>query len=71
MSWQEFLAAHRVGDVVDGVVVKTVPFGAFVEADGCTGLAHGQSWAEGARVRVRILAIDDGAQRFSLAAAEA
>jgi ribosomal protein S1 len=69
MSWQDFLAAHRVGDVVEGVVVKVVPFGAFVEADGFTGLAHGQFWDEGTPVRARILAIDDAGQRFSLAEA--
>jgi small subunit ribosomal protein S1 len=69
MNWREFQAAHAVGDVVEGVVVKVVPFGSFVEADGFTGLAHGLTWAEGARVRVRILAIDTTRQRFSLAEA--
>ena len=69
MSWQEFLARHQVGDVIDGVVVKQVPFGSFVESDGFTGLAHQQSWSVGARVSVKILAIDSENQRFSLAAA--
>ena len=27
MSWQEFLARHQVGDVLEGVVTKQVPFG--------------------------------------------
>jgi len=69
MSWQDFLARHQVGDVIHGVVTKQVPFGSFVESDGCTGLAHQQSWPVGARVAVRILAIDPEKQRFSLAPA--
>jgi ribosomal protein S1 len=69
MSWQEFLARHQVGDVIDGVVTKQVPFGSFVESEGFTGLAHEQSWPVGTRVSVKILAIDDESRRFSLAAA--
>ncbi len=68
MSWPEFLASHQVGDVIEGVVTKQVPFGAFVESDGFTGLAHEQTWSVGTRVSVRILAIDAENQRFSLAA---
>jgi ribosomal protein S1 len=69
MSWQDFLARHKVGDVIEGVVTKELPFGSFVESDGCTGLAHQQSWPVGTRVSVRILAIDPENKRFSLAAA--
>lgn len=69
MSWQDFIARHPVGDVIEGVVTKQVPFGSFVESEGFTGLAHGQSWPAGSRVSVRILAIDPGQQRFSLAPA--
>jgi ribosomal protein S1 len=69
MSWQDFLARHHVGDVIEGVVTKQVPFGSFVESEGFTGLAHEQSWPVGSRVWVRILAIDTERQRFSLAAA--
>jgi ribosomal protein S1 len=69
MSWQDFLARHQVGDVVEGVVTKQVPFGSFVESDGFTGLAHQQSWPVGTRVSVKILAIDTANQRFSLAEA--
>ncbi len=69
MDWQDFLARHQVGDVIEGVVTKQMPFGAFVEADGFTGLAHQQSWPVGTRVSVKILAIDDENQRYSLAAA--
>jgi ribosomal protein S1 len=66
MSWQEFVARHQVGDVVDGVVVQQVPFGSFVQADGYTGLAHQQNWPVDSRVSVRILAIDADRQRFSV-----
>ena len=66
MSWQEFIAHHRVGDVVDGVVTKQVPFGSFVVADGCTGLAYEQTWPVDTHVSVRILAIDADRQRFSV-----
>jgi small subunit ribosomal protein S1 len=69
MSWQDFLSRHQVGDVIDGVVTKQLPFGSFVESEGFTGLAHEQSWPVGSRVSVRILAIDAEKQRFSLAAA--
>jgi small subunit ribosomal protein S1 len=69
MSWQDFLARHQVGDVVEGIVTKQVPFGSFVESEGFTGLAHKQDWPVGAHVRVKILAIDTELQRFSLAPA--
>jgi small subunit ribosomal protein S1 len=69
MSWQDFLARHQVGDVIEGVVTHQVPFGSFVESEGLTGLAHQQTWPVGARVSVRILAIDPDTQRFSLAPA--
>jgi small subunit ribosomal protein S1 len=69
VSWQEFLARHQVGDVIEGVVTKQLPFGSFVESEGFTGLAHEQAWPVGSRVSVRILAIDTEKQRFSLAAA--
>jgi small subunit ribosomal protein S1 len=69
MSWQSFLARHQVGDVIEGVVTKQVPFGSFVESDGVTGLAYQESLPVGTRVSVRILAIDPENQRFSLASA--
>jgi ribosomal protein S1 len=69
MSWQDFLTQHPVGDVIEGVVIKQVPFGSFVESEGFTGLAHEQSWPVGTRVSVRILAIDPERRRFSLAPA--
>jgi ribosomal protein S1 len=69
MSWQEFLARHHIGDVIEGVVTKQVPFGSFVESEGFTGLAHQQEWPVGTRVSARILAIDTEQQRFSLGVA--
>jgi len=39
--WETFFAAHRVGDVVPGKVLRTAQFGAFVEiAEGVEGLCH-------------------------------
>ncbi len=39
--WESFSGGHGVGDIVDGKVTKTVPFGAFVSvADGVEGLVH-------------------------------
>jgi ribosomal protein S1 len=67
MSWNEFLAGHTVGDVVDGTVSKVLPFGAFVRVAGFDGLLpQVKTMSDGERVRVRILAIDDAGKRFSL-----
>jgi len=39
--WERFSGEHEVGDVVEGAVTKTVPFGAFVSVgDGVEGLVH-------------------------------
>ena len=39
--WEKFSSEHEVGDIVDGAVTKTVPFGAFVSVgDGVEGLVH-------------------------------
>jgi small subunit ribosomal protein S1 len=39
--WESFFAAHRIGDVVHGKVLRTAQFGAFVEiAEGVEGLCH-------------------------------
>jgi hypothetical protein len=56
MSWQDFLARHDVGDVIEGVVTKHVPFGSS-SPKGFTGLAHQQSWPVGTRVSVRTVQI--------------
>lgn len=70
-AWREFLAGHGGGGVLDGQVVKIVPFGAFVEmADGIVGLLHESEWAAppelGSRIRVRIKAVDLERRRMSL-----
>ncbi|RLK54064.1 S1 RNA-binding domain-containing protein [Actinokineospora cianjurensis] len=66
MSWTEFQNTHAVGDVIEGVVTSTVPFGSFVEYAGVTGLAYEQQLPVGTTVSARILAIDPQQQRFSL-----
>ena len=39
--WDSFVASHKVGDVIKGVVVGIAPFGAFVElGEGIEGLVH-------------------------------
>jgi len=66
--WQEFVAAHTEGGVLDGVVSRALPFGAFVEvAPGVHGLLVTERVpAPGSRVTVRIEAIDVERRRFSL-----
>jgi small subunit ribosomal protein S1 len=39
--WDEFFAHHKVGDIVEGKIVRLTTFGAFVElAEGIEGLVH-------------------------------
>lgn len=39
--WEVFSRQNNIGDVIDGLVTKTVPFGAFVSvSDGVEGLVH-------------------------------
>ncbi len=66
--WQEFFAAHAEGGVLDGVVSRVVPFGAFVEvADGIHGLlVTDEAPQVGTRLPVRIEAVDVERRRFSL-----
>lgn len=72
----------KEGDVVDGVVRKIMPFGAFVDIGGIDGLVHitditydrigfgegaiGKHIKEGQPVKVRILKLDWEAKRLSL-----
>jgi small subunit ribosomal protein S1 len=82
--WETFGDTHRVGDVVDGVVTKTVPFGAFVSvADGVEGLVHVSEIAMhhvespelelsvDQQVRVKITEIDTERRRISLSIKQA
>jgi small subunit ribosomal protein S1 len=46
--WESFFAAHRLGDIVHGKVLRTAQFGAFVEiAEGVEGLCHVSEAGEG------------------------
>lgn len=71
-AWRQFVAAHAEGGVLDGHVVKVLPFGALVEvADGIHGLLPRPVWpaAEpqpGSRIPVRIDALDVERRRMSL-----
>ena len=82
--WESFSAAHAVGDVVDGQVTKTVPFGAFVSVtDGVEGLVHVSEIAMhhvespelelsvGQEVKVKITEIDAERRRISLSIKQA
>jgi small subunit ribosomal protein S1 len=54
-AWETFFAAHRVGDVLHGKVLRVASFGAFVEiADGIEGLCHNSEAVDehGATVRL-------------------
>ncbi|KAA2266966.1 S1 RNA-binding domain-containing protein [Solihabitans fulvus] len=66
--WGDFVARHDVGDVLDGRVVKVVPFGAFVEvSQGVHGLLVSRPQPEAeASVSVRIAEIDNDGQRLRL-----
>lgn len=82
--WESFSSAHEIGDVVEGKVTKTVPFGAFVSVtDGVEGLVHVSEIAMhhvespeleltvGQKVDVRITEIDDERRRISLSIKQA
>lgn len=69
--WQRFLAERAAGGVLDGTVVKVVPFGAFVELDeGVHGLLHESEYDSepevGSRIAVRIKELDVQRRRLSL-----
>lgn len=82
--WDVFAAANEVGDVVEGTVTKTVPFGAFVSvADGVEGLVHVSEIAThrvespelelsiGQKVTVKITEKEDERRRVSLSIKQA
>ncbi|MGF1618559.1 MAG: 30S ribosomal protein S1 [Acidimicrobiia bacterium] len=82
--WDVFAGEHEVGDVVDGTVTKTVPFGAFVSVgDGVEGLVHVSEIAMhrvespelelsiGQAVKVKITEKDDERRRISLSIKQA
>ncbi|GAB3142271.1 S1 RNA-binding domain-containing protein [Amycolatopsis sp. NPDC004378] len=67
-DFSEFVAAHAEGGVLDGVVARVLPFGAFVEvAPGVHGLLVTEAAPEpGTRLSVRIDRVDVERRRFSL-----
>ncbi len=82
--WQEFAAAHRVGELVYGRITKLVPFGAFVQVgDGIEGLVHISEMAAhhddlpeqvvspGEELWVKIIDIDLQRRRISLSIKQA
>ena len=82
--WQEFAAAHRVGELVYGRITKLVPFGAFVQVgDGIEGLVHISEMAvhhvdlpeqvvsPGEELWVKIIDIDLQRRRISLSIKQA
>jgi small subunit ribosomal protein S1 len=77
--WKEFERRYSAGEIIEGEVTKTVPFGAFVRvAEGIEGLVHISELAEehvesadqivqvGDRVRVRVVEVDVARRRVSL-----
>jgi small subunit ribosomal protein S1 len=82
--WDVFARDNEVGDVIDGLVTKTVPFGAFVSvSDGVEGLVHVSEIAIhrvespelelsiGQSVKVKITEKDDERRRISLSIKQA
>lgn len=76
----KFLETHRVGDVIEGEVVKILEFGAFVKLGEVDGLLHNEdiSWEKGQKassafkvgdkVKVKIIKIDKEGEKISLSA---
>ena len=82
--WEQFTEASDSGDVLDGVVTKTVPFGAFVSVgEGVEGLVHVSEIAMhhvespelelsiGQQVRVKVTEVDADRRRVSLSIKQA
>jgi small subunit ribosomal protein S1 len=82
--WDEFSRDIELGQVIDGVVTKTVPFGAFVSVgEGVEGLVHVSEIALhhvespelelsiGQQVRVKVTEIDADRRRVSLSIKQA
>ncbi|MEX2280641.1 MAG: 30S ribosomal protein S1 [Acidimicrobiia bacterium] len=82
--WVVFERDHEVGQIVEGTVIKTVPFGAFVSiTDGVEGLVHVSEIAVhrvespelelsiGQKVTSKITELDDERRRVSLSIKQA
>ncbi len=80
---EETLGTLAIGAIVDGVVRKVMPFGAFVDLGGVDGLIHVSeiSWSRvedpsevvsaGQQVKVKVLKMDAGKDRISLSLRQA
>ncbi len=77
--WQEFVKRYRVGDILEGKIVRLTDFGAFVElTDGVEGLVHVSEMAHerlekpadkfqvGQSVRVKILRTEPDERKIGL-----
>ena len=65
--WDQFIAVHTVGDLVDVTVTGHLPMGAFAEITaGVGGILIGARPAPGSRVTARIREIDQPNRRMSL-----
>ncbi len=82
--WHTAAERYPVGAIVQGRVLRTAPFGAFVELEpGIEGLVHVSQLADrhvakpedvvsvGEIISVKVLSVDQGAQRMSLSLREA
>ncbi|MFM8943723.1 MAG: 30S ribosomal protein S1 [Actinomycetota bacterium] len=82
--WKEFERTSQAGEVIDGVVTKLVPFGAFVRvAPGIEGLVHISELSDdhvettesvlavGQAVRVKVIEVDVARRRVSLSMRQA
>lgn len=82
--WHVLVAKYKLNDVVNGKVLRTVPFGAFVELEpGVEGLVHISQLANhhvaktedvvksGDKVKVKIIKIDEEAKKISLSIKQA
>lgn len=82
--WETAASRYQVGSIVPGKVLRLAPFGAFVEVEpGIEGLVHISQLAEkrverveeavavGEEIPVKVLSIDEKAQRISLSLKEA
>ncbi len=76
--WDQFSQSHKVGDIVEGIVIKRVSFGVFLEVEGLAALLHVNdvSWRKKpplknkfhlkSRVKAKILAIDRENNRINV-----
>lgn len=82
--WQSFVEENEVGALLDGTVIKTVPFGAFVSVGGgVEGLVHVSEIAMhrvespelelsiGQKVKVKLTELDEGRRRVSFSIKQA